>query len=101
MKKTAFNDHECLEKHADWYEELKEMKITEENVHEVVCQSVSEIFSRVLENAGVFKLDDPKAVEAVCAFIEKQEDNKMQTKELLAGLKNHEFDERLKALYEA
>ena len=23
----------------------------------------------------------------------------MQTKELLAGLKNHEFDERLKALY--
>ena len=69
--KTEFASHECLEKHADWYEELKEMKITEENVHEVVCQSVSEIFSRVLENAGVFKLDDPKAVEAVCAFIEK------------------------------
>lgn len=69
--KTEFASHECLEKHADWYEELKEMEITEENVHEVVCQSVSEIFSRVLENAGVFKLDDPKAVEAVCAFIEK------------------------------
>lgn len=69
--KTEFASHECLEKHADWYEDLKTMEITEENVHEVVCQSVSEIFSRVLENAGVFKLDDPKAVEAVCAFIEK------------------------------
>ena len=69
--KADFASHECLEKHADWYEELKTMEITEDNVHDVVCQSVSEIFSRVLENAGVFKLDDPKAVEAVCAFIEK------------------------------
>lgn len=69
--KTDFNSHECLEKHAAWYEELKTMEITEDNVHEVVCQSVSEIFSRVLENAGVFKLEDPKALEAVCAFIEK------------------------------
>ena len=69
--KTEFASHECLEKHADWYEDLKTMEITEENVHEVVCQSVSEIFSRVLENAGVFKLDNPKALEAVMAFIEK------------------------------
>ena len=69
--KTDFNSHECLEKHASWYEELKTMDITEDNVHDIVCQSVSEIFSRVLENAGVFKLDNPKALEAVMAFIEK------------------------------
>ena len=71
LGKTDFASHECLEKHASWYEELKTMDITEDNVHDIVCQSVSEIFSRVLENAGVFKLDNPKALEAVMAFIEK------------------------------
>ena len=68
--KTSFEDHECLEKHADWYKELQTLDITKENVHEVVCQSVSDIFSRVLENAGVFKLGNPNALEAVCTFIE-------------------------------
>lgn len=71
LGKTQFEDHEVLEKHRDWYEELKHVEVTKENVHDIVCASVSEIFTHVLENAGVFKLKDEKAVRAVCEFIEK------------------------------
>jgi len=70
LKKINFEDYEVLEKHRDWYEELKHVEVNEENVHEVVCASVSEIFTHVLEDAGVFKLKDENALKAICEFIE-------------------------------
>lgn len=67
--KTNFDDHDCLEKHRAWYQELQAKKIPPKEVHTVICQEVSEIFTRVLEDAGVFKLENEMAKETLCQWI--------------------------------
>ncbi len=49
--------NETLEKHADWVEEFlpKYDKITRDNIDEILREQVGLVFSRVLEDAGVYK----------------------------------------------
>ena len=46
--------------HADWAAQLAEenLGLTTANVHQVVRDGVGLVFSRVLEDAGVFKWDE-------------------------------------------
>lgn len=65
-------DYDVLDKHTSWYEELKNNTITKENVDDVVNESLANKFSEVLENAGVFKMDDT-GIQAFEAFIESMD----------------------------
>lgn len=49
---------ESLKVHAEWYYTLKELHPTEQNVKHIIQQSIGEIFSKILENAGVYKTDE-------------------------------------------
>ena len=60
------NEYEVLTKHVSWFEELKANTITKENVDDIVNESLANKFSEVLENAGVFKMDDT----GISAFVE-------------------------------
>ena len=48
---------EMLEKHADWAEEFlkKHDIITEENIMDIIHEEIGQVFSQVLEDAGVYK----------------------------------------------
>ena len=47
---------EELEKHADWVEEFsKKYTITKENIDKIVEDEIGKVFSKVLEDAGVYK----------------------------------------------
>jgi len=47
---------EVLEKHADWTDELKEKyTFTKDNIDEIIEKEIGIVFSKVLENAGVYK----------------------------------------------
>lgn len=51
-----------MEKHADWYNELKAAGVTAENAEKAVQDSIGEIFGKILGNAGVYKdTDDGRA----------------------------------------
>lgn len=65
-------DYDVLAKHASWYEELKVNAITKENVDDVVNESLANKFSEVLENAGVFKMDDT-GIQAFAEFIKSMD----------------------------
>ncbi len=54
---TTVEEHPELEKHAVWIEELKE-QLPQADLDDFVRQAVADKFAKVLENAGVFKLDD-------------------------------------------
>ena len=50
---------ETLGKHADWVDELRQRHdFTPENAEEILRQEVGAVFTRVLEDAGVFKRDE-------------------------------------------
>ena len=51
--------NEVLAKHGDWAEELMgRYTITAENVEEILHKEIGLIFAEVLEDAGVYKLDE-------------------------------------------
>lgn len=58
LGQKTIDDYECLEKHKDWYQELSAQNITEENVDDVLRQGLTDVFTNVLENAGVYKMND-------------------------------------------
>lgn len=64
-------DEPELEKHRDWYETLKTKSFDEKSIDGLIAQEVADIFCHVLEDAGVFKLDDNKAHQAVKDLIEE------------------------------
>ena len=55
------NDEPGLEKHADWAKEIlakykaADIRITDENVRDILKEEVGQVFVHVLEDAGVFK----------------------------------------------
>lgn len=66
LNKEKFEDYEILQKHRLWYEELKENNIIkEENVDDLLANALTKKFVNVLEDAGVFKMND----EGIDAFI--------------------------------
>lgn len=64
-------DYEELTAHLDWINEMKDKydTFTEENVDEIIQNEITDIFSHVLENAGVYKQDE-KGQEAFLRFVE-------------------------------
>ena len=54
--KADFDSYPELEKHKDWYEHLKTYSYT--NVDAFMEMEVTKKFVSVLENAGVYKMDD-------------------------------------------
>lgn len=68
---TDIRADETLEKHADWVEETilpKYADINEENVMDILHEEIGQVFSQVLEDAGVYKRT-PEGVEAFERFI--------------------------------
>jgi UDPglucose--hexose-1-phosphate uridylyltransferase len=50
---------ETLEKHADWVDEFsKNYTITAENIDEIIEDEIGKVFSKVLEDAGVYKRNE-------------------------------------------
>lgn len=65
---ALFNDP-ALCVHADWYQKLKAQHPTPENAEELIRRDVGVIFSKILENAGVYKRDN-QGEAAFLRFIE-------------------------------
>lgn len=71
LKKAILNGadlraDETLEKHADWVDEFsKNYTITAENIDKIVEDEIGKVFSRVLEDAGVYKRNE----EGKAAFL--------------------------------
>ena len=60
-----------LSKHADWVDELKTRHhFTADNVHAILLQEVGAVFTRVLEDAGVYKCTE-QGREAFLRFIRR------------------------------
>lgn len=62
---------ETLEKHADWVENFLPTyeKVTEENIMGIIQEEIGLVFSKVLEDAGVYKRDE-EGKKAFLRFIE-------------------------------
>ena len=54
---TSIREDEVLAKHADWVEEFlpKYTDITKENIMDILHEEIGQVFSQVLEDAGVYK----------------------------------------------
>ena len=78
LQKKQISDYPELQKHELWYNEIKEQyQIQEDNVEDVLKTALTIKFVEVLEDAGVFKMND-EGIDAFCDFVEslrKEEDN--------------------------
>ena len=78
LQKKQISDYPELQKHELWYNEIKEQyQIQEDNVDDVLKTALTIKFVEVLEDAGVFKMND-EGIDAFCDFVEslrKEEDN--------------------------
>lgn len=70
INEADINDYESLEKHKDWFEEIKNQEWTKDNVKDQLQYELTKVFVRVLEDAGVFKLDE-KGKKYFIEFIEE------------------------------
>ena len=56
LNKKDIRSNEILEKHAEWVDKwIDHYEITEENIHAIVQDEISNVFVKVLECAGVYK----------------------------------------------
>ena len=60
VQKTPTGDYgEAIAKHAPWAQELQQRyEITADNVEEILHKEIGLVFSQVLEDAGVYKMDE-------------------------------------------
>ena len=63
------DDDESLEKHREWYEYLRTFNVNESSIDEFMEIEVTKKFVSVLENAGVYKMNE-KGIEAFTRFVE-------------------------------
>lgn len=69
LNKANINDYPELEKHYDWYQDLiNNYDFSEENVEEILKEAVTSKFVTVLEDAGVFKMDD-QGIDGLTNFV--------------------------------
>ncbi|MDD8049176.1 MAG: UDP-glucose--hexose-1-phosphate uridylyltransferase [Thomasclavelia sp.] len=73
LDKDKLSNHECLEKHTDWFNYLKSLDINKDNIDEVIEIEVTKKFVSVLENAGVYKMDE-KGKAGFNKFVESLND---------------------------
>lgn len=70
LGQADFNDYADLVKHHTWYEYLlQEYSFHEDNVEDILREELTKKFVCVLEDAGVFKMDD-EGIDAFVAFVE-------------------------------
>ena len=57
LHKKDYRSHETLQKHADWVDDFlpKYSSITSDNVMDILQKEIGLVFTKVLEDAGVFK----------------------------------------------
>lgn len=67
------NDDESLEKHREWFEYLKTFNVNESDIDKFMEIEVIKKFVSVLENAGVYKMDE-KGNEGFTRFVESLSD---------------------------
>jgi Galactose-1-phosphate uridyltransferase len=77
LKKSLLNEEDIskypfMDKHKVWYNELKQDFISKENIDDILKISLTKKFVHVLENAGVFKMNE-EGIEAFIHFIESLE----------------------------
>lgn len=66
----VFSEYPVLEKHALWYKQIQDQyQITPETVDDVLKTALTIKFVEVLEDAGVFKMND-EGINAFCSFVE-------------------------------
>ena len=66
-----YRSDEVLEKHADWMDDIRSRydDLNEGNIDEVIRHEIGAVFSKVLEDAGVYKRDE-HGQEAFLRFVE-------------------------------
>ncbi len=69
LKEKHIDDYEELHKHKLWAEELSLKPITKETVDDIVEASLTAKFVEVLENAGVFKMNE-EGIDSFVRFVE-------------------------------
>lgn len=69
LGEDRFENYSNLDKHLTWYQELKQEVITKETVDDFLRNAVTIKFVGVLENAGVFKMDE-EGINAFISFVE-------------------------------
>lgn len=70
LKKANIEDYPELEKHQVWYQQLlKQNEFTDNNVEDILKEAVAIKFVNVLEDAGVFKMDE-HGINALTSFVE-------------------------------
>ena len=62
-------DYESLAKHREWYEYLRTFNVNESSIDEFMEIEVTKKFVSVLENAGVYKMNE-KGIEGFTRFVE-------------------------------
>lgn len=76
LGKKNIDDYEILQKHRLWYEELKENNIIkEENIDNVLSIALTQKFVNVLEDAGVFKMNE-EGIDSFVHFVKSIENRR-------------------------
>ena len=74
IQEKKIEDYDVLLKHQLWYEELNaENEITNENVDDILSLALTKKFVNVLEDAGVFKMND-EGIDSFIHFVESMEE---------------------------
>ena len=69
LQKAEIKNYPELEKHYPWFITLmNDYQINEENVDEILKEAVAIKFVNVLEDAGVFKMDE-RGIDALTSFV--------------------------------
>jgi len=67
------DDYDVLEKHRDWYNELKSSyQISKETIDDILAEALTIKFVEVLEDAGVFKMND-EGIDAFINFVQSMD----------------------------
>lgn len=70
MRREDLRQNEAMASHADWAEEwIPKYDIMSENIHSIVQKEIGIIFTKVLEDAGVYKRT-PGGIAAFNRFID-------------------------------
>ena len=69
LKKKCIDDLESLKKHKEWFEYLQTLEFDEQSIDELIEKEVTKKFVSVLENAGVYKMNQ-KGIEGFTRFVD-------------------------------
>lgn len=69
LKKKCIDDLESLKKHKEWFEYLQTLEFDEQSIDEFIEKEVTKKFVSVLENVGVYKMNQ-KGIEGFTRFVD-------------------------------